>query len=89
MAELYDVRVWHMTKEHDTSSARRRRHPALDVRIPFFKPLWRRVLTSAVMVLWIIVELVYGSPYWAALAAGICAYVGYQFFVAFDLDERR
>jgi hypothetical protein len=70
-------------------SAPRRRHPALDVRIPFFRPLWRRIATIAVIVLWTGVEFLHGSPYWGVLAAGIGIFVGYQFFVGFDPEDDR
>lgn len=67
----------------------RRRNPALDVQIPFFRPLWRRVLAFAVVVLWAGMEIWQGSPYWAALAGGIGLYLAYQFFIAFNPDVDR
>jgi hypothetical protein len=65
----------------------RRRHPALNVRIPFFIPLWRRVLTVALIAGWAGVELFLGNPYWAMLAGGIGLFIAYEFFVGFDAED--
>jgi len=67
----------------------RRRHRFLNVQVAFFRPLWRRVATLALIGIWTGVEFFHGSPYWGALAAGIGAYVAYQFFVVFDPAEEK
>lgn len=55
-----------------------------DLHLPFFRPLWRRVATFAVALIWAIVELVSGNPGWSALFVALAAYCGYHFFIAFD-----
>ncbi|MGI1662826.1 hypothetical protein ACRDNQ_11350 [Palleronia sp. KMU-117] len=67
-----------------TTPRRRRRHAALDVRLPFFRPLWRRIATVAVIAGWTAMELWGGNPYWAVLAGGIGIYTIYEFFIVFD-----
>lgn len=52
-----------------------------DLQHPFFRPVWRRVLATALCVLWAGVELATGSPGWALLFAAAGAWCGYQFFV--------
>ena len=48
-----------------------------DLRHPFFNPLWRRVATVTVSLLWAGVELVSGSPGWALLFGAIGLWAGY------------
>lgn len=55
--------------------------------MPFFRPMWRRVVTVIVIALWVWLEIAMGNPYWALLAGGIGAYAAYVFFFAFDLPE--
>jgi hypothetical protein len=64
-----------------------RRHPMLDLRVPFFDPVWRRVATVLVLAGWLVVELTSGNPYWAMLVGGIGAYCIYVFFFDFQLPE--
>ncbi len=63
------------------------RHPALDLRVPFFQPMWRRLVTVALLAGWVVVELTYGNPWWALLAAGIGAYAAYVFFLDFRIAD--
>lgn len=56
----------------------------LDVRHPFFLPLWRRVALVALCGGWALMELVLGNPLWALVFAAIGGWCGYQFFAAFD-----
>ncbi|MEL6800535.1 MAG: hypothetical protein AAFO80_11695 [Pseudomonadota bacterium] len=65
----------------------RRRHPALDLRIPFFLPLWRRVATVAVLAIWTGIELIHGNPYWAMLSGGLGIYAAIEFFYRFNPDD--
>lgn len=60
---------------------------ALDLRHPFFIPLWRRVVLVAVMAFWVVVELRVGHPMWALLVGGIGAYAAYVFFFDFNLPD--
>lgn len=56
----------------------------LNLRHPFFLPLYRRVLTTAVCVFWLLMELIWGGPFWAMLFGALTAYCVWQFFVVFD-----
>ena len=58
-----------------------------DVRHPFFKPLWRRVVATAACLLWALIEASNGATLWALLFAGAGGYLFWQFFVAFDPDQ--
>ncbi|SHH30651.1 hypothetical protein [Marivita hallyeonensis] len=64
----------------------RKRHPALNLRVSFFLPMWRRIATVAVITLWCVIEILYGNPWWALLAAGIGVYAGYVLFFDFDIE---
>ena len=56
----------------------------LDVRTPFFRPLWRRVVATAVCLVWAAVELATGSVMWAILFGASGLYLFWQFFVVSD-----
>lgn len=58
------------------------RRPLLDVDHPFFRPLWRRLLTVFLPLAWALFELVTGSVGWAMLFGATGLYAGYAFFVA-------
>lgn len=64
-----------------------RRKALLDLRVPFFRPMWRRVATVTVLALWTAMELGMGNPFWALLAGGIGVYAIYVFFFAFELPS--
>ena len=66
---------------------KRKRHPALDLRVPFFRPMWRRIATVVVIAVWTVIELVHGSPWWALLAGGIGVYAAYVLFIDYGQDE--
>lgn len=55
-----------------------------DLQVPFFIPLWRRILTVGLTLGWAGFEVLTGSPAWGFLfgAAGIFCF--YQFFVVWD-----
>ena len=55
-----------------------------DLRHPFFNPLWRRVLTTAITSGWTLVELAGGNPGWAILFGAIAVMCIYQFFFAWE-----
>ncbi|MEJ1993417.1 MAG: hypothetical protein P8X50_17485 [Maritimibacter sp.] len=52
-----------------------------DLQNPFFRPLWIRVTTVAVSLGWACVEILTGSPGWAAAFAVAGLYAGYEFFL--------
>ena len=55
-----------------------------EVRTPFFRPLWRRILAAAIVLGWAVFELVSGAVFWGALFGVAGAYVSWQFFVTFE-----
>lgn len=58
-----------------------------DLQVPFFRPLWRRVVTAGLPLIWAVVEVLGGSTGWALLFAGAGLWAGYQFFIAWDLPD--
>ncbi|WP_179380737.1 hypothetical protein [Jannaschia marina] len=56
----------------------------LDVQTPFFVPVWRRVVAVAVLTGWTGMEVANGAVFWAILFGSAAAYLGYQFFVAWE-----
>ncbi|MBT8418473.1 MAG: hypothetical protein KJO42_13625 [Silicimonas sp.] len=61
-----------------------RKQNLFEVRHPFFRPLWRRVLVTSLCLGWALVELANGAGVWAALF-GVCGvYLFVQFFIRFD-----
>ena len=58
---------------------------AFDVKHPFFRPLWRRIVVVTGCIAWALVELLStGSPFWAILFGAAGLWCAYQFFVVFD-----
>ena len=60
-----------------------------DLQIPFFVPLWRRIVLVGLLLGWTTVEVLTGAFAWAILFGSIGVYAIYQFFVVWDpkLDE--
>lgn len=56
----------------------------LDVQLPFFIPLWRRVAVVAICLVWTVIEFYNASPFWGLLFGGLGVYSAWQFFVVFD-----
>ena len=65
----------------------KRRPNALELRHPFFSPLWRRIVLIAVLAGWTVVEATAGNAVWALLMAGIGVYSAYVFFFDFVLPD--
>ncbi|AZQ67801.1 DUF3329 domain-containing protein [Silicimonas algicola] len=57
---------------------------AFEVRHPFFRPLWRRIVVTVLCAVWAGVEYQGGNATWAVLFAACAIYLGYRFFVSFD-----
>jgi len=55
----------------------------LDVQHPFFRPMWRRVVITALCLGWAAFEFITASPFFGALFGAIGVYCAYQFFFAF------
>ncbi len=65
----------------------RRRMDFLDVRTPFFRPLWRRVVAVALCLGWALYEISTGAVFWSILFGAAGLHLAWQFFVIFDRDE--
>ena len=64
------------------------RRKLIDVQIPFFIPVWRRVAVVGLCFGWALLELTADNIECAVLAAGIGIYCAHQFFLAFDPKEK-
>ena len=60
------------------------RRSALDVRVPFFRPLLPRLIVVAVTLGWTAVELAGGNVFWAVLFGAAGLWLAWEFFVVFD-----
>ena len=58
-----------------------------EVRIPFFAPMWRRVLAVAALGGWTLVELALSNPIWALVFGAATAWLAWSFFVAWRDPE--
>jgi len=56
----------------------------IDVQVPFFIPLWRRIAVVVLCLGWAIVEVTGGNTGWAIVFAAMGLFCAYEFFVAFD-----
>ena len=56
----------------------------LDPTHPFFKPLWRRVLTVVLPALWGGVEALTHAWGWAILFVGAAGYAAYELLILYD-----
>ncbi len=57
---------------------------SLSVRHPFFRPAWRRMVTTAFVGCWTLFELWTGSVFWTILFGAVSVYCIYEFYIAFD-----
>lgn len=55
-----------------------------DLHVPFFIPVWRRVIVTALLLGWAAFELITGAPAWALLFGAGGLYCLYGFFFAWD-----
>jgi len=56
----------------------------LNVRHPWFRPLWTRVLICALVWVWTVTEFARGAPFWGILFGAAGAWLVYQYFIVFD-----
>jgi Ca2+/Na+ antiporter len=55
---------------------------------PFYKPLWRRVVITAVVLFWFVFELVNGGlGIWSLMAFAMLVYAVYMFFLTWPKDD--
>ncbi|MEP1206997.1 MAG: hypothetical protein ABJM29_10185 [Rhizobiaceae bacterium] len=52
-----------------------------DLKIPFFRPLWRRIATVIVCIGWGLVEFANNAAAFGLLFCGMGALAAYQFFI--------
>lgn len=60
-----------------------------NLQVPFFKPLWIRLVTTALPLGWAVVELVSGSPGWALIFGAAGLYAAWQFFVVWTPKDNE
>jgi hypothetical protein len=56
----------------------------LDLQLPFFIPLWRRIAVVAVSGGCAVVEFATGSPFFGMIFAAMGLWAAYSFFIIFD-----
>lgn len=61
----------------------------LDPTHPFFKPLWRRVLSVVMPAAWGGVELLNGATGWAMIFFGAAAYAAYELLFMYDQTMQK
>ncbi len=58
-----------------------------NVKTPFFRPMWRRLLACVLPGIWAVVELTIGNPMFGALFVACAGYLVHQFFIVFNPDD--
>ncbi|MCY4459892.1 MAG: hypothetical protein OXC26_05755 [Albidovulum sp.] len=58
-----------------------------NLQTPFFVPVWRRALTTAICLVWTLFELLLGNPGWALIFGAVGGWCVYQFFVVWKDPE--
>ena len=53
-----------------------------DLAVPFFLPVWRRVLTAVVPILWAMVEFSTGEAFWGLIFVGLGGSAAWKFYTA-------
>lgn len=53
---------------------------ALDLQLPFFNDLWRRVLLTVALLAWTVVEIASVNPFWAILFGALGLWCAWSFF---------
>ena len=54
--------------------------------VAFFRPLWRRVVVTAICIVWAIAELIGHDGLWIAITLGLTAYAVWTLFITFPKD---
>ena len=70
---------------HRVADARKqvpKRKGLFDVDVPFFLPLWRRVVVVAIAVCWGLFEMSSGATFWGMIFVGMGAIAGWRFYIA-------
>ncbi|MCY0150584.1 hypothetical protein OEG84_23485 [Hoeflea sp. G2-23] len=59
----------------------------IDFRHPFFRPILRRIIVFALVVIWAGVEFFNGSVGWTVFFVALAVYIGWGFFLSGQPDE--
>ena len=49
---------------------------------PFYKPLWRRIVITAIVALWVAFEIYQGGGFWLVIAVAMLCYALWIFFLS-------
>lgn len=63
-------------------SGEKKRPGMFELKQPFYRPLWLRVLLVVLCIGWGAMELYSGSPFWGVLFGGIGLYCAWVFFLS-------
>lgn len=55
--------------------------------LEFFRPMWRRVVTTLICAFWTLLEVMNDAPGWSLFAAGVTIYCAWRFF--YNFPERK
>jgi hypothetical protein len=56
----------------------------LNVRHPWFRPLWARLVVAGLVLGWTAFEFLRGAPFWGLLFGAAGAWLVHQWFIVFD-----
>jgi positive regulator of sigma E activity len=62
---------------------------SIDLRHPFFVPLWRRIALVVLLASWTLIESLIGHAFWAVVIGFLGIYSAYIFFFNFSLTESK
>ena len=62
---------------------------SIDLRHPFFAPLWRRIALVILLASWTLLESLIGHAFWAVVIGCLGIYSAYIFFFNFSLAENN
>ena len=52
-----------------------------DLQVPFFLPVWRRILLVGACFVWSIFEFATAAPFWGVIFGAFCCYALWQLFL--------
>lgn len=55
--------------------------------IRFFKPLWRRLTLLGTALVWVVIELVFGSEIWLFTSLCLAVYILWRYLLRFPADD--
>jgi hypothetical protein len=51
--------------------------------VQFFRPMWRRIVVTAICLVWAAFELWHGEQLWIFITLGLSGYAVWMFFITF------